>query len=86
MVSALGVVPKKAVGEYRLIHHLSWPDVASVNDFINQAESLMSSASVDPVIQLVHNCGVGAEMGKADIKSDFRLLPVHPDDFHLLGI
>ena len=31
-VSPLGVVPKKAPGEYRLIHHLSFPRGASVND------------------------------------------------------
>ena len=26
-----------------------------------------------------------ATMAKADIESAFRLLPVHPDSFHLLG-
>ena len=31
-VSPLGIVPKKTHGEYRLIHHLSFPK-ASVNDF-----------------------------------------------------
>jgi hypothetical protein len=31
-VSPLGVVPKKALGEYRLIHHLSFPRGDSVND------------------------------------------------------
>lgn len=34
LVSPLGVVPKKAEGEFRLIHHLSYPKGASVNDAI----------------------------------------------------
>ena len=32
--SPIGLVPKKAPGEFRLIHHLSWPEGKSVNDFI----------------------------------------------------
>ena len=34
-VSPLGVVPKKSPGEFRLIHHLSFPKGASVNDGIS---------------------------------------------------
>ena len=33
-VSPLGIVPKKAPREYRLIHHLSFPEGALVNDAI----------------------------------------------------
>ena len=33
-VSPLGLVPKKVPGEYRVIHHLSFPKVQSVNDGI----------------------------------------------------
>lgn len=29
--------------------------------------------------------GLGTEMAKCDIKSVFHLLPVHPQDFQLLG-
>ena len=35
-VSPLGVVPKKTPGEFRMIHHLSYPEGSSVNDFIPQ--------------------------------------------------
>ena len=31
----LGVIPKKAPGEFRLIHHLSFPKGSSVNDGIS---------------------------------------------------
>lgn len=33
----------------------------------------------------MRGCGRGAELAKCDIKSAFRLLPVHPADFDLLG-
>ena len=35
-VSPLGVIPKKQPGEFRMIHHLSFPQGGSVNDFIPQ--------------------------------------------------
>ena len=34
-ISPIGIVPKKAPGEFRLIHHLSWPIGKSVNDNID---------------------------------------------------
>ena len=38
-VSPLGVVPKKTPGEFRLIHHLSFPNGTSVNDDITSEHS-----------------------------------------------
>ena len=35
---------------------------------------------------MVKKAGKGAKLVKVDIKSAFRLLPVHPDDFNLLGM
>jgi hypothetical protein len=34
-VSPIGIVPKKTIGDFRLIHHLSYPESSSVNDFID---------------------------------------------------
>ena len=34
---------------------------------------------------MVRKCGKGAELGKSDIKSAFRLYHIHPSDFDLLG-
>ena len=42
-VSPLGIVPKKTPGDFRMIHHLSYPKGKSVNDGISQEHS---SASV----------------------------------------
>lgn len=84
-VSPLGVVPKKAPGQFRLIHHLSYPKGDSVNDGIPAQLCSVRYTSLDEAIRLLRVCGVGALMAKADIESAFRLLPVHPKDFCLLG-
>lgn len=84
-VSPLGLVPKKVPGEFRLIHHLSFPEGSSVNDRIPAELCSVRYTSVDQAVSMVRSCGKGALMAKADIESAFRLLPVHPQDFCLLG-
>ena len=37
-------------------------------------------------ISLIIKAGRGALMGKVDIKSAYRIIPVHPSDRHLLGM
>ena len=85
VVSPLGIVPKKEPGCFRLIHHLSYPEGESVNDGIPPDCCSVQYASVDDAVELVRKAGPGAAMAKADIESAFKLLPVHPDSFHLLG-
>lgn len=84
-VSPLGVVPKKEVGKFRLIHHLSHPKGTSVNDGISKEDATVSYVSFDRAVMLVRDAGAGALMAKSDIESAFRLLPVHPECHHLLG-
>ncbi|KAJ1200289.1 hypothetical protein NDU88_004113 [Pleurodeles waltl] len=43
-------------------------------------------ASVDDSIRLVRKCGRGSELAKCDIKAAFRFLPIHPEDFPVLGM
>lgn len=83
-LSPIGLVPKKD-GAFRLIQHLSYPKGASVNDFIDPQLCTIQYASFDNAIALLNSLGPGALMGKMDIKSAFRLLPIHPSDFELLG-
>ena len=83
--SPIGLVPKRNPGEFRLIQHLSAPRGSSVNDFIDSELCSVSYTSFDEAVNLVARLGNKALMGKADIKSAFRLLPVHPSDFELLG-
>lgn len=83
--SPIGLVPKSSPGEFRLIHHLSWPHGRSVNDCIHHSAASVKYSSFDQVVDKIVLYGKGALLAKADIKSAFRLLPVHPDDHHLLG-
>ena len=85
MSSPISLVPKKEAGKFRLIQHLSWPEGESVNDFIDPTLCTVSYARFDDAVELVQKLGRDANLGKCDIASAFRLLPVHPDDFELLG-
>lgn len=84
-VSPLGLVPKKEPGEYRLIHHLSYPCGASVNDFIDPQLCSVQYTSFDEAVHMIQDLGTGCLLGKSDIKSAFRLLPVSVLDFDQLG-
>ena len=55
----------------------------SVNDGIIPAYCSLQYTSVERVAKAVFECGVGA---KVDIKSAYRLIPVHPEHRHLLGM
>ena len=85
-VSPLGVVPKKALGEYRLIHHLSFPRGDSVNDGIAQQHASVQYARVDDAVAMIKQLGSGCFLAKTDIKSAFRIIPINPSDYDLLGI
>ena len=86
IISPIGLVPKSEPGKFRLIQHLSHPEGNSINDGIDPDMSTVKYASFDVAVRLVVCVGRGALMSKADIESAFRLLPIHPDDFQLLGI
>ena len=83
--SGLGVVPKKN-GKWRMIMHLSAPIGQSINDHISKEQYSLQYASVDDAIQILTNLGKGALMAKVDLKSAFRVVPVHPTDWELLGM
>ena len=78
--------PKAEEGKYRLIQHLSYPEGESINDGIDRSYCTVHYASFDEAVKLVVDVGKGAFMAKADVESAFRLLPVHPRDFCLLGM
>ena len=83
--SPIGLVPKKAPGEFRLIHHLSWPEGNSVNFHIDPEKASVKYTSFDEAVRIVQKAGQNCELAKCDIKSAFRLLPIHPDDYELVG-
>ena len=85
-VSRLGVVPKHTPGSWRLIVDLSSPEGLSVNDGISRELCSLSYVSVGSAAKVVAQLGRGALLAKIDIKSAYRMLPVHPDDRWLLGM
>ena len=86
-VSPLGIVPKKAPGEFRLIHHLSWPRTtdSSVNDGIPPEFAHVKYSGSQEAIMKVKMLGKGCFLAKTGVQSAFRIMPVHADDYELLG-
>ncbi|XP_053388430.1 uncharacterized protein LOC128551553 [Mercenaria mercenaria] len=82
--SPTGLVPKKD-GDYRMIHHLSYPENKSINTFIDGNLCTVSYSTIDEAAQMIFNLGQGSFLSKTDIQSAFRLFPVSPADFELLG-
>ncbi|XP_065180047.1 hemicentin-1-like [Sycon ciliatum] len=72
-------------GKLHLIHHLSYPDRMSVNDGNNKDSFSLHYVTVDDAIELLQRQGTGALMAKLDIRNAFRLVPVAPTAYHLLG-
>ena len=84
-VSPIGLVEKKTPGEFRLIHHLSFPEGDSVNDCIDPALCSVHYTSFDEAIHMIQDMGRGCLMAKTDVKSAFRLLPIRISEFDQLG-
>ena len=84
--SPIGLVPKKALGKFRIIHHLSYPPQNSINDGIPDNLATVKYASTDDAIRLIKKSGSGCVLSKVDIKSAFKIIPIHPSDHNLLGL
>ena len=65
---------------------MSHPKTHSVNDGIPKMLCGLSYITIDDAIHKVLQLGRNTLLAKIDIKSAFRLLPVHPADRHLLGL
>lgn len=86
-VSRFGVIPKgHQSNKWRLIVDLSHPKGRSVNDGIPKELCSMSYITIDNAIEKIVALGPGTLLAKIDVKSAFRLLPVHPSDRHLLAM
>ena len=85
--SPLGLVPKGHVaGQWQLIVDLSSPMSSSVNDGIVKNLCSLRYASMDEALDLIRALGPGTQLVKMDLKEAYRVIPVHPDDHHLLTI
>ena len=79
----LGLVPKKDTGSFGLIHDL--PSGSSVNSGIPREFCTISCEDFNYFIALLSQVGQGRFISKADIESAFRIVPINPSAYHLLG-
>ena len=87
-VSPIGLVPKKHSDKFRTIFHLSFPKSgnSSINHFIDKDDFSLQYITIDNAISAIQRFGSDCFMAKTDIESAFRLFPVHPHDWELLGL
>ena len=85
VLSHLRLVPKKDSLSFRLFHNLSFPWGNSVNSGIPRQFCTVAYEDYDYFVSLVANAGSGCFLAKADIEAAFRIIPISPRDYHLLG-
>ncbi|XP_034562822.1 uncharacterized protein LOC117829305 [Notolabrus celidotus] len=88
-ISPIGVATRKYSRKKRLIVDLSAPrnsSVPSINSLIPPEPFSLSYATVDNAVTMIRTAGVGAWLGKADITDAFKVLPLHPSQWHLFGV
>lgn len=85
--SPVGLVPKgRNMGRWRMIVDLYSPRGRSVNDGIQKHLCTLKYASVDDAVRFILAIGPNTLLLKIDLKSAYRMVPVHPQDWFLLGI
>jgi hypothetical protein len=84
-ISPIGMVPKKEPGKFRRIHDLSCPLNYSVNSGIPQELCHVQYETLDNVTNYVLYYGPGCYLAKCDIETAFRVLPLHPSSYPLMG-
>lgn len=84
--SPLALREKSEPGKYRLLHNLSYPyDENSVNYNIPQQSSTTHYSSVSDATDLIQSMGRHCYLAKSDIADAFRIVPIHPSQYHLTG-
>ena len=87
-INPLGLVPKRTPGAYRLITDLSQPSDNSVNSSISREKSSVKYPSIQEAIYVIldlHSKGHKPYLFKMDIESAFRITPLAPSNFPLMG-
>ena len=85
--SPLGLVPKAhQPNKWRMICDHSSPYGGSVNDGISPDLCSLCYAKVDDAVNVIRHLSRGTQLVKLDLKDAYRIVPVHPADYHLLGV
>ncbi len=84
--SPLSIREKSTPGQYRLLHNLSYPyDDKLVNHNIPTEHSKVKYATLQDAISIIQHLSPGFYLAKSDIKSAFRIVPLHSSQYHLMG-
>ena len=85
--SRFGVNPKPhQLGKWRLIVDLSHKKGHRIKDGVDPDVCSLTYASIDATAAMMLVVGCGAVPAKLDIASTYQIVPVHPDDWPLLGM
>lgn len=83
-LSPLGVVPKD-ITAHRVIRDYSFPKNNALNDYIPDRFATTKYVTHTQIAQKICSEGAGCYIGKVDLKSAFRQLPVNSADLLKLG-
>lgn len=86
IVSPLGAFLKRDGSKVRVIHDLSYPAHDSVNCLIDPVEFSLTYATVDDAVGMCNKFIKPPYLAKIDLKDAYKHVPVHPEDWHMLGI
>ena len=86
VVSPIGVVPKRTPGAFRVIVDLSSPKGHSVNDNLCRHLTHVAYSSVEDAALAMYSLGLNTELAKIDVRSAYRIIPIHPSERVFLGI
>ena len=65
---------------------MSYPTGKSINDGIPREFATVHYTSISDAIDHIISFGPHCYLAKSDIKSAFRIIPINPSDYHLLGM
>ena len=84
--SPMAVREKQEPGKFRLLHNLSYPyDSRAVNANISKVNSAVTYSTIQDAIKLIQDNSPNAYLAKSDIAEAFRIIPLHPSQYHLTG-
>ncbi len=85
--SPLSLQEKYTPGQYRLLHNLSYTYYdKSVNHNIPRQYTVVKYTTLMDVVQMFRRLGPKSIIAKSDIKSSFRIVPLHPHCTNLMKV
>ena len=70
---------------FRVIHHLSYPNGLSINDEIPDEYRGVQYPNIEDACILINRYGRNCLCFKLDIQDAYKIVPIHPSDWELLG-